>query len=98
MALASHLKQIGAKMYGTNWCIACNGQKKAFGEKALSHITYIECDPGGKDAKPDLCRQLNITSFPTWEIKGKFYCQGGCSLEKLAEVSGYKGDRKALLR
>ncbi|MEW6494633.1 MAG: hypothetical protein AB1589_19250 [Cyanobacteriota bacterium] len=54
-------------------------------------MALFECDPAGKNAQPGLCRQLNINSFPTWEIDGKLYCQGGCSLNKLADVSDYKG-------
>lgn len=93
LALASHLQQNNAKMYGATWCVTCTGQKKWFGKEAFSKITYIECDPGGENAKPDLCRKLNINSFPTWEINGKLTCIGGCSLDKLANESGYKGPR-----
>ncbi len=93
LALANHLKQKEAKMYGTYWCLACKGQKLAFGEKAFRQITYIECDPAGSNPQPNLCRQANVTGFPTWEIDGKFTCQGGCTLDKLADISGYQGDR-----
>lgn len=92
-ALASHLKNLDAKMYGTYWCLACKGQKQQFGKKAFSQITYIECDPAGPNPQLDLCRKANVTSFPTWEIQGKFSCVGGCSLENLADLSGYKGPR-----
>lgn len=93
LALANHLKQKNAKMYGTYWCLSCQGQKKELGKKAVSQITYIECDPAGKNPQVNLCRQANITRFPTWEINGKLICQGGCSLETLATESGYQGDR-----
>lgn len=93
LALANHLKQQGAKMYGTYWCLSCQGQKKAFGKKAVSQITYIECDPAGPNPQVDTCRKANITGYPTWEINGKFLCQGGCSLQTLADLSGYQGDR-----
>lgn len=94
LALANHLKQQGAKMYGTYWCVTCAGQKQWLGKEAFSKITYIECDPAGEKQQANLCRQLNITRFPTWEIGGKLYCQGGCSLGELADVSGYKGSRE----
>ena len=92
LALAKHLRKIGAKLYGTYWCPYCNQQKALFGEKAFSQIDYIECDPRGKNARPTLCRQAKIQGFPTWEIKGKFY-SGLQTLQELAELSGYKGDR-----
>lgn len=92
LALATHLQQIGAKLYGTYWCPYCTKQKQLFGQQALSKITYLECDPAGENAQPALCRQANITSFPTWEIQGQLY-QGMLSLQELADVSGYRGDR-----
>ncbi|HEY9668943.1 MAG TPA: hypothetical protein V6C91_19190 [Coleofasciculaceae cyanobacterium] len=91
MALASHLSQLGAKVYGAHWCPYCNKQKELFG-KAFTKIDYVECDPAGKDARPELCRKANVDGFPTWEIQGKYY-PGMKSLQELADLSGYKGDR-----
>jgi glutaredoxin len=92
VALAMHLKQLGAKLYGAHWCPYCHKQKDLFGKEAFSQLDYIECDPGGKDARPDLCQQANVEGFPTWEIQGKKY-GGLMSLQELANVSGYAGDR-----
>lgn len=86
IALARQLKQVGAKMYGVYWCSHCHDQKQLFGQQAFSQVNYIECDPKGKNARPDLCQASRIQGFPTWEIKDKFY-QGEQSLEKLAELS-----------
>jgi hypothetical protein len=90
IALATHLQTIKAKMYGAYWCPHCHAQEELFGKEAFSAITYIECDPRGKDAQPDLCIAANIKAYPTWEIRGKYYT-GRQSLEKLAILSGYKG-------
>lgn len=92
IALANHLKQLGAKFYGTFWCPYCSQQKKMFGEQAFSKINYIECDERGKNPRPDLCRKASISGFPTWEINGKQY-RGMKSLEELADLSGYRGER-----
>jgi|SRR5919199_3973265 thiol-disulfide isomerase/thioredoxin len=92
VALASHLKQIGAKFYGTFWCPYCKQQKEMFSQQAFSQINYIECDPQGKNAQTDLCEKANIESFPTWEIKGRLY-KGLKSWDELADLSDYKGDR-----
>jgi glutaredoxin len=92
IALAQHLKQRGAKMYGAFWCPYCHRQKDMFGAEAFSLIEYVECDPRGENAQPDLCRRANITGFPTWEINGRQY-RGMQSLEQLAEFSGYQGSR-----
>lgn len=90
IALARHLKQIGAKEYIAWWCPHCHEQKQLFGKEAYSYINHIDCDPQGKDSHPDLCKAADIKSFPTWEINGKQY-SGVQSLKSLAQVSGYKG-------
>jgi uncharacterized membrane protein len=89
IALAQHLKKIGAKMYGSFTCAYCRNQKHLFGKEAASQLNYIECHPNGKNAQPDLCQAARIQAFPTWEIKGRFY-QGEQSLEKLAELSSFQ--------
>lgn len=92
IALATHLKRVGAKMYGAFWCPHCHNQKQLFGKEAFQQINYIECDPKGKNPKPDLCQAANVQSFPTWEINGKSV-SGTQSLEELANLSGYQGPR-----
>lgn len=91
--LALHLKKINAKMYGAYWCPYCTRQKEMFGKSAIQSISYIECDPRGENAQPNLCKAAKITGYPTWEIKGKQYV-GVQSLEELAKASGYKGSTK----
>ncbi|CAD5953611.1 Thiol-disulfide oxidoreductase LTO1 [Planktothrix tepida] len=90
--LAQYLTQSGAKMYGAFWCGHCHEQKELFGKQAVEKLPYIECEKGGKNPQPDLCKSKNIQGYPTWEVKGQMY-SGVQSLEKLAEVSGYPGTR-----
>ena len=92
VALAQHLTQQGVKMYGAFWCPHCQNQKQLFGKEASSQIDYVECDPTGKNPRPDLCKASGIQGFPTWEIEGKLY-QGEKTLTELADLSGYQGDR-----
>lgn len=92
MSLAKHLKQTGAKMYVMYTCPHCFKQKQLFGKEALAELNWIECREDGKNAQPQLCQAANIQSVPTWDINGKFY-SGEKSLEKLADLSGYTGDR-----
>jgi uncharacterized membrane protein len=90
IALAKHLKAIGAKKYGAFWCPHCFEQKQLFGEEAFKEIDYIECAPEGKNPQSQACIDAGIQSFPTWEIKGKIY-QGVQLPEELAKISGYTG-------
>ncbi|MGL4883836.1 MAG: vitamin K epoxide reductase family protein [Waterburya sp.] len=92
IALAQHLKQVGAKMYGAFTCPHCQNQKQLFGKDAAAQLNYIECHPQGENSQTDLCMKANIQGFPTWEIKGKMY-QGEKTLAELADLSGYQGDR-----
>ncbi|MEA5538641.1 vitamin K epoxide reductase family protein [Limnoraphis robusta Tam1] len=92
LELARHLQQIGAKEYGAYWCPHCKDQKLLFGKEAFAMIDYVECDPKGKNARASLCQEAGITGYPTWEINGQFY-PGILSLEKLADLSGYQGQR-----
>ncbi|MCT7951522.1 hypothetical protein NG798_17095 [Ancylothrix sp. C2] len=92
LALGRHLKSLNAKMYAAYWCPYCHVQKDLFGKEAFASINYIECDPKGRNAKPEMCRQANIKGFPTWEINGKFY-PGMKSLKELSTISNYKGEQ-----
>ncbi|HLO47556.1 MAG TPA: vitamin K epoxide reductase family protein [Kamptonema sp.] len=92
IALARHLKQIGAKEYGAYWCPHCHEQKELFGNEAASIIDYIECDPKGKNSRTQLCEAAKIKGFPSWIINGKLY-EGTQGLEELAQASGYTGPR-----
>ncbi|NEN88790.1 MAG: hypothetical protein F6K48_07600 [Okeania sp. SIO3H1] len=90
IALAEHLTEVGAKMYGAYWCGHCKDQKQLFGQEAVSKLNYIECDPKGKNPQQSSCIAANITAYPTWKINGQSY-EGTISLEDLAQYSGYKG-------
>ena len=92
IALANHLTQIGAKEYIAWWCPHCHEQKQLFGKEAYSKINHVECDPSGQNPRPDLCQAAKVQSYPSWEINGQLY-SGVQSLEQLAQISGYKGQR-----
>ncbi|MEO0868892.1 MAG: vitamin K epoxide reductase family protein [Cyanobacteria bacterium J06642_11] len=91
VALAKHLSDVGAKMYGAYWCPHCFDQKQLFGKEAKSYMPYIECAEDGADSQTALCRSVpEITGFPTWEVNGQFLA-GTQTLATLAEASGYSG-------
>lgn len=91
IALAEHLKEIGAKEYIAWWCPHCHDQKLLFGKEAYKEVPHTDCAPADdpNNVKPE-CKTAGIASYPTWKINGKTYT-GAQSLEELAKASGYKG-------
>ena len=87
VGLAKYLSRTGAKMYGSYKCPHCNAQKALFGD-AAKYVDYVECDPSGPNANPNLCLSRGIMNYPTWEINGRYY-EGAKSLPELSNLSGY---------
>ena len=91
VALAKHLQQVDAKMYGAYWCPHCFDQKQLFGKEAKEYMPYIECADDGANSQATLCRSISeIQGFPTWEVNGQFL-PGTQTLSALAAASGYQG-------
>lgn len=91
VALANHLTDVDAKMYGAYWCPHCHDQKQLFGKEAAKKIPYVECAEDGYKSQTAVCRSVpEVTGFPTWEVNGEFL-SGSQSLETLALASGYEG-------
>ncbi len=88
--LAKHLTAVGATMYGAFWCPHCYDQKQVLGKEAVQEITYVECDPRGKNPQPEVCQAAEIASYPSWEINGE-KLSGAQLPETLAQESGYTG-------
>lgn len=87
-ALAVHLVDRGAKVYGASWCPHCQQQKEMFGG-AAKRLPYIECSMGAQGTPQTTeCRNARITTYPTWEIDGKRY-EEMLSPLRLAELTGF---------
>ncbi|XP_006649337.1 thiol-disulfide oxidoreductase LTO1 isoform X2 [Oryza brachyantha] len=94
IALAKHLRSIGAKMYGAFWCSHCNEQKQIFGREATKILEYVECFPNGAGKGKKMaaeCAAAGIEGFPTWVINGEVL-GGDQELSVLAEESGFPVD------
>jgi uncharacterized membrane protein/glutaredoxin len=76
VALAEHLTDTGAKMYGAFWCPHCKDQKELFGRQAFNKIDYVECDPAGENPRTQMCIDAGIQRYPTWEVNGKKLLRG----------------------
>lgn len=90
-ALARHLRDSGALFYGAYRCPACSEQKRLFGS-AAGDLPYVECDPAGASARPDLCAQAGVRTYPTWTIRGNRH-EGVTQLDTLAKLSGFAPPR-----
>lgn len=94
IALAQHLKNTGAVMYGAYWCPHCSHQKELFGAEAWSLIPYVECSTKGfyYDAGKVNKVITKIDGFPTWNIPNNKnqWVSGEMPLERFVALSGYK--------
>ena len=86
-ALARHLKQKGAVVYGAWWCPHCTQQKELFGLEAIELLPYVECDKD--DAGRKQCQKAQVRGYPTWDLNGERRL-GVLSLEELEIWSGYR--------
>jgi hypothetical protein len=69
-------------MYGAEWCLHCQNEKKAFGD-SFKYVPYVECPD-----EPQKCLNEGITGYPTWIFPDKRKLIGEQGLEKLSQESG----------
>jgi uncharacterized membrane protein/glutaredoxin len=88
-SLAEYLSKSDAKFYGASWCPHCTQQKELFGA-SVKRIPYVECSPGGPQGpSASICKEKNITTYPTWIINGQRYT-GVQTLDALAQLTNFK--------
>jgi glutaredoxin len=87
-ALARHLREKGAVMYGAHWCPHCTEQKALFGD-AAKDVPYVECAADTVNGRPDLCEKAGVKVFPTWVI-GTERREGVQSLSALSALSKFE--------
>ena len=75
-------------MYGAYWCPHCATQKEYF-DGVVDRLPYVECDPEGIGAQPELCAEMQIWAYPTWIIDGQYY-EGAMRPATLAELSQFE--------
>ena len=87
-ALATHLRDSGARFYGAYWCPACQEQKALF-TASVDRLPYVECTPGGRSGPRAVdCVTRNIQDYPTWIIDGRRHT-GVVSVERLGRLSNF---------
>lgn len=79
---AQCLADKGFAMYGADWCLHCQNEKRALGD-SFRLIPYIECP---KD--PQACVAQRVKGYPTWIVKDGRRFKGEMGLARLSEASG----------
>ena len=86
---ANCVTKADATFYGAFWCPHCADEKKAFGS-SMKNILYVECStPDGK-GQTEICKQMNVSSYPTWIFADGSRETGFVSLAKIGEKTGCK--------
>jgi hypothetical protein len=83
-AFTTCLKDKNATFYGAFWCTHCQAQKRLFGSSAKL-LPYIECSTADGAGQLPICKDKDITGYPTWEFADGSRLSGEVSLEQLAE-------------
>ena len=63
-------------------------------DAVLPDVPYVECDPKGARARPDLCARAGVRSYPTWVI-GEARHEGVLTIADLARISRFTGEAAA---
>lgn len=84
---AQCLKDKGAVFYGAFWCPHCQNQKAMFG-KSAKLLPYTECSTPDGRGQLAVCKEKNVSGYPTWEFADGSRESGEVSLQKLSEETG----------
>lgn len=89
LRVAEALLAHDARMFGAYWCSHCYDQKETLGAEAFAKLPYVECAADGKNTKRDLCTEVGIKGYPTWQIDGELYAgeKDLAALEEILETS-----------
>jgi len=86
-AFAQCIEKSGAKFYGAFWCPHCQREKKMFGA-AVTLLPYVECSTPDASNQTQICKDNNITGYPTWIFADGSRLSGEISLKTLSEKTG----------
>ena len=86
-ALATCLKDKGAKFYGAFWCPHCAEQKKIFGN-SVKLLPYVECSTPDAVGQTQACIDAKIESYPTWVFPDGSRLSGAIYPDELAKKAG----------
>ena len=85
--LAQCIKDKGAIFYGAFWCPHCQATKKLFGSSAKL-LPYVECSTPDGTGQLQVCKDHNVTGYPTWVFADGSRLTGEQTLKSLADKTG----------
>lgn len=85
-AFAQCLKDKGAIFYGAFWCPHCVATKKMFGSSARL-LPYVECSTPDRKGQFQICKDKNVSGYPTWDFADGKRLTGELTLQQLADAS-----------
>lgn len=95
LAVASHLKAIGAVFYGSWSCPACFRQMSLFGKQAGAEVPYVECrKPKQLPKQAAACINAEVRAYPTWVLPDGSRREGLQSIEELAIWTNLKNSSR----
>lgn len=84
---ATCIKDSGATFFGAFWCPHCREQKAMFGNSARL-LPYTECSTPDGQNQTAVCKENNISSYPTWQFANGERSNGTLPLADLAQKTG----------
>jgi glutaredoxin len=84
---AECLKDKGAVFYGAFWCPHCQATKRMFG-KSAPLLPYVECSTSDGRGQTQICKDKQITGYPTWIFADGKTLGGERTLAELSVASG----------
>lgn len=86
-SFAQCLKEKGVIFYGAFWCPHCAKTKAMFGN-SVKYLPYVECSTPDGQGQTAICKEKNISSYPTWVFPGGQILAGEHTLQELSQASG----------
>jgi len=85
--LAMCIKDNGVKFYGAFWCPHCQRTKAEFGSSE-KFLPYVECSTPDGQGQTQICKDHNVTSYPTWIRPDGAVMNGEHAIAEWAAFSG----------
>ncbi|MEK7106802.1 MAG: protein disulfide isomerase family protein [Patescibacteria group bacterium] len=86
-SFARCIKDSGTVYYGAFWCPHCQATNKLFG-KSKKLLPYVECSTPDGQRQMQICKDKNITGYPTWVFPDGNILTGERTLAELGAASG----------